>query len=213
MFCNKCGRQIPDDAIFCSWCGETIVRVQENPFNEAPATEYNPPEPTETPKAEDVQNEPPAADPDLHEEQEFLDMTHRLLRWERMAWSITGKVLIILSIVFAAIFSILAVVGMFSADAGGGVAVILGILYGTIYGGMFLALGIVSAKAAGKIPQYLDSMYYDFEKTEKRSGSIGMLVLTVLFNEIAFIFFIINFVRIKSNGKLIERIKARQKNQ
>ena len=56
-------------------------------------------------------------------------------------------------------------------------------------------------------------MYYDFEKTEKRSGSIGMLVFTVLFNEIAFIFFIINFVRLKTGGRVIEKIKARQNKQ
>ena len=213
MFCNRCGRQIPDDAIFCSWCGETIVRVQETPFNEAPATEYNPPEPTETPKAEDVQNEPPAADPDLHEEQEFLDMTHRLLRWERMAWSITGKFALIFGSIASAVYVLLGIMALSSGDNTAENPGMLFVMCGVFFALVLIPVGIICRISANKIPQYLDTMYYDFEKTEKRSGSIGMLVLTVLFNEIAFIFFIINFVRIKSNGKLIERIKARQKNQ
>ena len=212
MFCNRCGRQIPDDAIFCSWCGETIVRVQETPFNEAPATEYNPPEPTETPKAEDVQNEPPAADPDLHEEQEFLDMTHRLLRWERMAWSITGKFALIFGSIASAVYVLLGIMAL-SVDNTAENPGMLFVMCGVFFALVLIPVGIICRISANKIPQYLDTMYFDFEKTEKRSGSIGMLVLTVLFNEIAFIFFIINFVRIKSNGKLIERIKARQKNQ
>ena len=60
-----------------------------------------------------------------------------------------------------------------------------------------------------KIDNFLGMLY----KLYAIIVGVVLLVLTVLFNEIAFIFFIINFVRIKSNGKLIERIKARQKNQ
>ena len=208
MFCNRCGRQIPDDAIFCSWCGETIVRVQENPFNEAPAEPVAP----EAEYTAPVQPEAPATDPDLREEQEFLDMTHRLLRWERKAWSITGKFALIFGSIASAVYVLIGIMAL-SGDTTAENLGMVCVMYGVIFALTLIPVGIISIIFANKIPQYLDTMYYDFEKTEKRSGSIGMLVLTVLFNEIAFIFFIINFVRIKSNGKLIERIKARQKNQ
>ncbi len=28
MFCRKCGKTIPDDSVFCSYCGETVKLIE-----------------------------------------------------------------------------------------------------------------------------------------------------------------------------------------
>lgn len=149
---------------------------------------------------------------DTQQEQEFLDTTHRLLRWERKAWSITGKALVIIGIVFAAIYALFGFLGavMSIEDESAFVLSFVGFFYAILIGGMLIGMGIVCRIAANKIPQYLDSMYTNFKPTENRCGSIGMIVLTALFNEIALVFFVINFVRMKTNKTLIQQILNRQ---
>ena len=78
-FCANCGSQIPAGGAFCVECGMPIASV--------------------TPVAPVPVN--PA------EEQEFLDTTHRLLRWEQKAWRIAGIVLPIVGVAFVAITGIL----------------------------------------------------------------------------------------------------------
>lgn len=149
---------------------------------------------------------------DTNEEQDFLDTTHRLLRWERKAWSIGGKFLIIFGIIFAAIYALFGFIGVFASveDESAIALAFVGFLYAILIGGMLIGLGIVNRIACDKIPRYLDSMYNDFKPTEDRCGSIGMIVFTYFFNNIALVFFVINFVRMKTNKALIQRILNRQ---
>jgi len=143
------------------------------------------------------------------EEQEFLDTTHRLLRWEMKAWRIAGIVLSILGVVFAVIFFLMAViVGIVEGD---GFFFGFFLAYALILGGMILAIGIVNLKAAEKIPMYLSSVHKNFQMANDRCGNVGMLVFTIFFNNVALVFFIINFVRIKSNQSLIARIMSKQR--
>ena len=79
-----------------------------------------------------------------------------------------------------------------------------------IFGGMFIALGIVSKKAAEKLPQYIDTVYTDLSLAYNRCGNVGMLIFNVLLGEVSPIFFIINFVRMKRNRAVIERILQNQ---
>lgn len=188
-YCMKCGQEIPEGAAFCAGCG----------------TPVQPP----TPSAAPVFNE------GLYQEEcEFLANTHRLLRWEQKAWSIASKVLIIVGIVFAAIFMLFFLIGLIIAAAGesygGGMFMVIGFIYAVIFGGLFIALGIVNKKAGQKLPQYIDTVYTDFSITYKRCGSVGMLVFSILFGAVSTIFFIINFVRMKSNRATIERIMKNQ---
>ncbi len=181
MYCPRCNNELDDGSNFCRFCGATL----------------------------DQSN-------DAREEQDFLDTTHRLLRWERKAWSISGKVFLIVGIVFAAIFGLMALIGFGSINNAGvedaffAASGIIGFVYAIVFGGMFIAIGIVCNTASNKIPRYLDSMYTDFLPTRDRCGSIGMIVFTALFNEIALVFFIINFVRMKSCKNIINRILSRQ---
>ncbi len=143
-------------------------------------------------------------------EQEFLDTTHRLLRWERTAWKISGTVLVILGAFFFVFFSFFGIIGAATAEVFSTVLSAVFFLYAFLFGALFAAIGIVCLVSAKKIPQYLNSMYNDFRPTFDRCDNVGMLILTIFFNEIALIFFLINFVRMKTNRSTINRIIARQ---
>ena len=187
-YCAQCGKEMIDEALFCPDCGAAVT----NPAPEAPA-------PAEV----------MISDADAQEEQEFLDMTHRILRWERKAWSISGKACLIIGIVFAALFMLLSL-AFFAIGDEMAIAGVAYIFMGLAYGAMFIGLGVISKIAADKTVQYLDRMYTDFRPTLDRCGSVGMLVFSALLGNVSPIFFIINFVRIKSGRRVIERILANQ---
>lgn len=196
-FCIKCGKEIEEGAAFCIGCG-------------APVEKQIPVEPVEQTEVSSASAEPVVFNEEFdREEREFLDNTHKLLRWELKAWSIASKVSIIVGIIYAVIFSLYTIAGVvMTADD---------ILFGSFFtglgsfatvfgGGSLIGIGIVSKKAAEKIPQYLDTVYTDFSLTYNRCGNVGMLVFSVILGVISPIFFIINFVRMKSNRAVIERI-------
>ena len=189
-YCMKCGQEIIEGAAFCIGCGTPVEA-------KAPAAA-----------------EPAVADSKWEaEEREFLENTRRLLVWERTAWSIASKVFLIMGIVFAALFSLVFLVGIAAAidgDAFGGIALGMGLAYAIFFGGTFIALGIINKKASQKLPQYIDTVYTDFSLAYNRCGNIGMLVFSVILGAISPIFFIINFVRMKTNRALIEKIMSIQ---
>lgn len=189
-YCMKCGQEIIEGAAFCIGCGTPVEA-------KAPAAA-----------------EPAVADSKWEaEEREFLENTRRLLVWERTAWSIASKVFLIMGIVFAALFSLVFLVGIAAAidgDTFGGIALGMGLAYAIFFGGTFIALGIINKKASQKLPQYIDTVYTDFSLTYNRCGNVGMLVFSVILGAISPIFFIINFVRMKTNRALIEKIMSIQ---
>lgn len=200
-YCTNCGREIAEGTAFCSNCGARV-----NVETPAPAPV---PAPVPVPVAPAVSHEEMN-----RQENEFLETTHRLLRWERKAWSITGKVFTIMGIIFAVLFMLFVFLGIVlvaaGEDEGGAAAIVVGLVYAIILGGMFIVIGIVNNKAGKKIPQYLDTLYTDFSLAYKRCGSVGMMIFAIFFNTIALVFFIINFVRMKSNRAVIERIMRNQ---
>lgn len=122
---------------------------------------------------------------DIEKEQAFLDTTYKLLRWEKKAWLIGGIVCLCIGAILSFIVS--------------------------VAGAYLVGAGIVGIVSSGKISQYTDSLYCDVRPTATRCGAVGMLILTILFNEVALVFFLINFIRVKSQGNLINNIEARQK--
>ena len=236
-YCIRCGNALSAGASFCHSCGAALkalvpetdetpvaVPVVETVF-EVPAAEpvvETVEEPvvepvTEEPAAEPVTEEPvpvviPAhSDKDVLDERAFLDQTHRLLRWERKAWSISGKVFLIMGIVFAALFFLLGIL-MIAVNEGGDVAAFGAFFftYALVFGCMFIAIGVINIITAGKIPQYTDTLYRDFRAAHTRCNSIGMIVFGYFFNTIALVFYVINFVRMKTNKAICKRILTRQ---
>ncbi len=193
-YCTKCGQKIVDGAAFCVSCGEQVET--DNNFNAAHHV-----------FEENLDREA----------YEFLETTHRLLRWEQKAWSIASKVFIIIGIIYAAfgmLFSLFGITAiLISENIGGIVLFVFFFLYSVIIGGTIIGTGIVSKKASEKLPQYIDTVYTDFSLTYNRCGSVGMLVFTIIFGAVSPVFFIINFVRMKSNRAVVERIIQNQNAQ
>lgn len=220
-YCSHCGNPLSPGASFCHTCGaalKTLVpEADEAPVvvpAAEPVVEATPV--VETPVVEAPHAEAPAPvvipapnRDDVLEEKEFLEQTNRLLRWERKAWSITGKVMLIVGIVFAALFFLF---GVIFAAIGDDIAIlaVLYFVYALVFGLMFIAVGIVNSKAAGKIDQYTDTLFKDFRAAHARCGSIGMIIFCYFFNTISLVFFVINFVRMKTCKDMIDRILTRQ---
>ena len=220
-YCSHCGNPLSPGASFCHTCGaalKTLVPETEEVPVAAPAAEpvVVAAPVVETPVAEAPHAETPAPvvipapnHDAVLEEKEFLEQTNRLLRWERKAWSITGKVMLIVGIVFAALFFLL---GIIFAAIGDDMVFFASffITFALEFGLMFIAMGIVNSKAAGKIDQYTDTLFQDFRAAYKRCGSIGMIIFCYFFNTISLVFFVINFVRMKTNKDMADRILTRQ---
>ncbi len=131
-FCSNCGKAVSDSASFCEFCGAPMAAAQ--------------PEPQPVYEAASV-----VSNAEIAEEQEFLDVTHRLMRWEQKAWNICGTVFMILGIFFISIFSLLFLAGVASADVGGGFLSGMMFIYIVIYAA-FLIIGIIEKQAAKKYP-------------------------------------------------------------
>ena len=188
-FCKNCGKEIIQNSKFCAFCGAEMQKTPDI----------------------DLRNEQSL----IKEEQEFLDMTNNLLRWERKAWSICGRLFTVMGIVFASVFGGLSFASFFGAmDLVGytheAKSMLVLFFYALTFGGFILAIGIIQRKVANKMPIYLDSLYNDFSVTNDRSGNVGMLVFAIIFGGVHTVFFIINFVRLKSGANIIKRILARQ---
>ena len=68
------------------------------------------------------------------------------------------------------------------------------------FGGSLLAIAIVNLVMASKVSK----SRYSEVLTAKHAGSVGSIVMAALFNEIALIFVIINFVHAKRNRAVLE---------
>jgi hypothetical protein len=193
-FCYRCGQTLSDGAKFCENCGTSVTPVPQSSPVSVPTT----PAPTESDY--------------INEEQEFLDNTRKLLRWERNALKICGIVMLALGATFTGLFSLLGALFFLVAIAEGSSLIAISFvyfLYAFIFG-IYIAVGIIELCAMKKIPYYLDTMYTDIRPTATRCGSVGMLIFNIFFGNVAFVFFLINFIRIKSNQETIARIIARQ---
>ena len=73
MYCNQCGKQLPDDSVFCSACGAKVPSAVSAPTTEpAPAAETAPaPEAVNPPAPAPVYTPAPAPLPDTQPRQEF----------------------------------------------------------------------------------------------------------------------------------------------
>lgn len=126
------------------------------------------------------------------EQQACLDSLYARLKNERLCWKIFGFVWI----GYAVMFTLLAVAS----------EMVL-ILYPLF---LYLPCAIVSFIMAKKVNGYINTLYTDCSSAVERCGSVGTIVLGALFNTVAMIFIIINFVNVKSNKQTFEDIKRNQ---
>lgn len=224
--CTKCGQSIPDNAKFCSFCGEiaedTNTTQGSSTYYAAPVT-------------------PAAPVPDREEEQKHLDSLSNRLKWERLAWKVSGIVLLVCTIIFLLIGTIGTIAGgaviadnanysyeyydgeyhfddnygsysdnVDGEDVVGAIGLVYGIVYGVLGLVMFLPMTIVNLVMAKKVGKYREKIYTDCTDAVNHATSIGSIVLGALFNEWALIAIIINFILTKKNKAVFDRIKETQ---
>ena len=145
----------------------------------------------------------------LAEEKEFLQQTHRFLKYERLCCKIPAIFFLIFSLLFIGISLLFLILSpqMHYENGQIGMALMFGIYF--VYGLFFLPISIINFVMVKKATKYMNGIYVDPRHTLDRCGSVGRIVLAAFFNNIALVFIIINFVRMKNNAALIERIKQR----
>lgn len=150
---------------------------------------------------------------DFTEEKDFLDKTHRFLKYERIGWNVLGIISLVL-VGFFLLFTLLILAGasgmIIDADAEAAFGMGLMSVMMVFYSILFVPLAVVGLVCASRVKRYMNEMYTDIRATADRCNSIGMIVLCAFFNEIALAFYIVNFVRFKKNKQIVERIIQRQ---
>ena len=193
-FCTICGAKLSDDAKFCHNCGGTQQSTNE------------------------VYTTGSYSDAEAQEDKECLDNFYTFLKWERFGWKLSAILLLVATIIFVLIGLI--------ALAGGAVAYshyeynsmpetlsfgIISFMYLFLSLILYLPLTIINFSMSKRTKNYMNLVYTDIEAVEERCSNIGIIVLGAFFNTLALIFIIINFVRTKTNKRIIERIKNKQK--
>lgn len=180
-FCHNCGSQLTKNSRFCDNCGAGVAVINQRVSVPQEIVNYD---------------------------ADFLVLTLRLIRWERKALSIYGKFLLISGIIFSVLFLLISL-----STASDGKAYLSGLFFGyaVAYGFSYVLLGIINLVAANKTVRYIDGILSDASPSFTRCSSVGMIVFLVFFNQIALIFYCINFSRIKNCRHTVESIIQKQR--
>ncbi len=143
--------------------------------------------------------QPVSSSPEPDEKEKAFYVFRRNLRHERKCWSIFGKVWVGFCIFFAA-FSILYL--MLSLGLESPVLSIFALEF-FLYPVLLLPAAIINLVMANKITGYLNALETDPNPAVERCGAVWLIVLSALFNNIALIFVIMNFIHVKTNKDLL----------
>ncbi|MBO5247725.1 MAG: hypothetical protein J6B54_00295 [Clostridia bacterium] len=183
--CPFCNQSIEESDIFCPHCGQK----QETQQTAAPA---------QSDEREQVQT---TASVQSDEREKALYIFRRNLRHERKCWSIFGGVYLGFSIFFFA-FSLLYLVlavGLKTAA----LAAVFPVFF--LYGILILPIAIIGLVMSSKITGYLNELETNPNPAVERSGSVWLIVMGALFNNIALIFIILNFIHVKTHKEQLQQ--------
>ena len=228
-FCKNCGRGLPLDADFCSSCGTRVEKEEPsvNQQSEASYEHVNYGSGAEQ-SYSDANNgqqgytyaqydgAPPSAPFNSEEQaaanrQKVIDNLYLRLKWERIAWSISSKVMIILGAILMGLTFFMFVCGAALGGEDAAYMIAFSFYYG-FFASAILAIGIINKIMVGKVQRYMDGLYTDCGPAVTRCESIGMIIFEYFFNNIALVFFIINFIHVKTHKKELEEIRRLQLN-
>ncbi|MBQ6819222.1 MAG: zinc ribbon domain-containing protein [Clostridia bacterium] len=186
-YCRNCGSAIGEQDRFCPTCG------------------------VEAPVAVPVQDVP-CTDPVADQTQQALTLMQRMFKYERLAWKIGGIIYTVLGAfwgIYVLLFGVLGVAAMFDEPGMGGVLFVYAWLF-VIYVLLFVSVGVFNLMMVKRAHRYMTEMTNNLRPALVRAGAVGMIVLSALFNNIAMIFIIINFVNARSNRVVLEQVAAKQ---
>lgn len=141
----------------------------------------------------------------IAEEKRFLDGIYRFMKYERLTWRIYSLVFLFTSLVIGALSLMMLGLGLYDMSSP---FVSLGIVY-LIMAVAYLPIPVIAFIMAPRVGRYMERVYTQPRAVLERASSVGMLVFCGLFCTIGMVFFIINFVSIKNNSHIVDRIIKR----
>lgn len=139
------------------------------------------------------------------EKRECIEDFRKILKWERFGWRLFGIIFLVCSLlVLTGAMAIIMAGGMtgysYRVDMGiiGGLYLLVGLTY--------LAIAIANLVMAKRAGEYRENLDYEPKFVIDRCGSVGLIVLGAIFNPLALVFIIINFVRTKTCKHIIEKL-------
>ncbi len=185
--CTNCGTALTEQAAFCPTCGLAV-----------PATEpvAAPVMATAAPNPQEV----------------ALNLMQRMFKYERLAWKIGAIVWLVYGAffgLFSLLYGFIGLVGMIEDPEMGGMMFFMGI-YFSVFVALFASVGVYNLMMVKRASHYMNTAHLDVRGALTRAGSVGMIVLGAMFNTVAMVFIIINFVNAKTNGHALQNLAATQ---
>ncbi len=125
----------------------------------------------------------------------------RNLRHERKCWSIYGGVWLGFCIFFFAFSLLYAALSIGLKEP----ALVIFFPVFFLYALLFLPFAIINLVMSSKITGYLNALETDPNPAVDRCGGVWLIVMGALFNNIAMIFIILNFIHVKTNKELLTK--------
>ena len=154
------------------------------------------------------------------EENNALQTMKKFLGLEHFAWKFGAIVTLISAIIMGFSSFIMIIVGIATKVASqnqyNGVApaisfIIMGVVYLMISVLVLIPETVVCFMMIKKVEYYQSTLDTDISIARTRCTSVGMIVFCVLFNTLAAVFYIINFIITKKNAAEFDKIEAAQK--
>ena len=139
------------------------------------------------------------------EKQECLDDFRKFLKWERFGWRLFGIIFLVCSLIILTCALVIIIAGGMTGYSYRLDMAVIGIMYG-LMGLLYLPIAIVNLVMAKKAGEYREDLDHDPKPVMARCGSVGLIVLAAIFNNLALVFIIINFVRTKTCRHIIDKL-------
>lgn len=134
---------------------------------------------------------------------ETLNIFKANFRREKISWMIAAIVISAITLLLTMFAFLMIVIGITTAEAA---LLTMGIVY-LLYPILFAPIIIVNWAMTVKAGRYERTVMDDPVGAVERAGNVGIIVVSALFNNIAMIFVIINFVYAKIHEKTIAKLR------
>ena len=154
------------------------------------------------------------------QDKNVLNTFKKFLGLEHFGWKFGAVMLLICSILMPIIGIIMLTAGAAVQNASqptytGGVPgypfVLMGVMYLVLTAVELIPCTVVSFIMLKKNEYYQSTIDTDISIARKRATSVGMIVFCFIFNTLAAVFYLINFIKTKSNAAVFDRLEASQK--